>query len=158
MFKGFIAWFIGEHHLEFNVSIKNNEAFLLNLENVKITINYLLPMNIERHLNELSTLNKILEILNQQVVFSTALQLALEELVKLLDLSTGWVFLEDSQKDMFWLAASTGLPPALAKNDHYCLREGGCTCQGRFGRGELDKGVNIVDCSRLEVPKVTKAV
>jgi two-component system, NarL family, sensor kinase len=110
-------------------------------------------MDVKRHLKELSTLNHILEILNQESEFSKALQLALEELVKLLDLSTGWVFL---QKEDFELAAFTGLPPALSKNKSLCLREGGCTCQGRFERGELDTGVNIVDCSRLEKTKGNK--
>lgn len=111
-------------------------------------------MNIERRLNELSTLNKILEILNQKADFAEALQRALEELVKLLKLSSGWVFLShaegDAKQGALPLAAFVGLPPALQKQDCKALREGSCNCQWHFRRGQLDKGVNIVNCSRLE--------
>jgi two-component system, NarL family, sensor kinase len=117
-------------------------------------------MNLERRLNELSTLNRILEILNHKADFAEALQKALEELVKLLNLSTGWVFLTDIEGDAkqggLSLAASVGLPPALTAKDKKCLREGSCNCQWFFRRGELDKGVNIVDCSRLGLAKGNK--
>ncbi len=111
-------------------------------------------MNFEQRLNELSTLNKILEILNQKADFSEALQKALEELIKLLNLSSGWVFLShadgDAKQDTLSLEAFVGLPPALQKRDCKALREGTCNCQWYFRRGQLDKGVNIVHCSRLE--------
>jgi two-component system, NarL family, sensor kinase len=117
-------------------------------------------MNVERRLEELSTLNRILEILNQKADFNEALQKALEELVKLLNLTTGWVFLTDIEADAkqskFSLAASVGLPPALVAKDKKCLREGSCNCHWYFRHGELDKGVNIVDCSRLEAAKGNK--
>jgi two-component system, NarL family, sensor kinase len=117
-------------------------------------------MNLERRLEELSTLNKILEILNQKADFNEALQKALEELVKLLGLTTGWVFLTDietnTKQGALSLAASVGLPPALSAKDKKCLREGSCNCQWYFRHGELDKGVNIVDCSRLGAAKGNK--
>ncbi len=43
-----------------------------------------------------------------------------------------------------------GLPEALLKNDKAVLCEGGCECQSLFKKGQLDTGVNIVYCSRLE--------
>jgi two-component system, NarL family, sensor kinase len=119
-------------------------------------------MNVERRLEELSTLNRILEILNQKADFNEALQRALEELVKLLNLTTGWVFLtqiegdakqDDVKQGVLSLAACVGLPPALVAKDKKCLREGSCNCQWYFRAGELDKGVNIVDCSRLGAAK-----
>lgn len=117
-------------------------------------------MNVKRRLEELSTLNRILEILNQKADFNEALQRALEELVKLLNLTTGWVFLTDIEGDAkqgaLLLAASVGLPPALVAKDKKCLREGSCNCHWYFRHGELDKGVNIVNCSRLEVAKGNK--
>jgi two-component system, NarL family, sensor kinase len=117
-------------------------------------------MNVERRLGELSTLNRILEILNQKADFNEALQKALEELVKLLNLTTGWVFLTDIEGDAkqgeLSLAASVGLPIALSAKDKKCLREGSCNCQWYFRHGELDKGVNIVDCSRLGAAKGNK--
>jgi two-component system, NarL family, sensor kinase len=117
-------------------------------------------MNVKRRLEELSTLNRILEILNQKADFNEALQRALEELVKLLNLTTGWVFLThvdtDAKQGALSLAASVGLPPALEAKDRKCLREGGCNCHWYFRHNELDKGVNIVDCSRLEAAKGDK--
>ncbi len=47
----------------------------------------------EQHLKQLSTLNAIGDILNRQADFELALQEALERLVKLENLATGWVFL-----------------------------------------------------------------
>jgi two-component system, NarL family, sensor kinase len=122
-------------------------------------------MNVKRRLEELSTLNRILEILNGKADFNEALQRALEELVKLLNLTTGWVFLTDMESNAklsqpkqstLSLAASVGLPSALAAKDKKCLREGSCNCHWYFRHNELDKGVNIVDCSRLEIAKGNK--
>jgi two-component system, NarL family, sensor kinase len=112
-------------------------------------------MNVKRRLSELSTLNRILEILNEQASFQEALGEALGELVQLLNLKAGWVFLAGSDQDakhaVLFLAASVGLPPALAAKDRKCLREGSCNCHWYFRHNQLDKGVNIVDCSRLEI-------
>lgn len=110
---------------------------------------------LERRLNELATLNAIGEILNREADFKVAIGQALERLVELLGLSTGWVFLTrvaqgDSHHGGFSVAAATGLPPALAWDCQAPLHEGGCDCQWLFRRGRLDTGVNIVHCSRLE--------
>lgn len=112
-------------------------------------------MELEQRLQELSTLNAIGEILNEEADFSRAIERALERLVDLLGLSTGWVFLTrvaqgDSHQGGFRVAAWTGLPPALAVNEAEPLCSGNCDCQWLFRHGRLDKGVNIVHCSRLE--------
>lgn len=116
---------------------------------------------LKRRLSELSTLNQILEVLNREAEFDRALQIALEKLVKLLSLSTGWVFLSqvepgDARQGGLPLAAFTGLPPALATRGCKPLREGGCDCHWLFRHGELDRGVNIVECSRLEIASGNK--
>jgi two-component system NarL family sensor kinase len=104
--------------------------------------------------DRLSTLNSIGEILNREAEFERALPRALEKLVRLVGLSTGWVFLSntsqgDSHQGSFSLAASTGLPPALARNRGAPLCSGSCECQGLLRKGKLDRGVNMVTCSRL---------
>ncbi|MCA9839180.1 MAG: GAF domain-containing sensor histidine kinase [Trueperaceae bacterium] len=108
----------------------------------------------QKRLKELVTLNEIGNILNQSASFSEAIKPALNRLVSLAGLSTGWVFLSnvdagDSHKGSFRLEAYTGLPPAL--EDHHCkaLCQGSCECQGLLAKGKLDQGVNIVTCSRL---------
>jgi two-component system NarL family sensor kinase len=118
------------------------------------------PRRLEQ-LEELSTLNRILDVLNREADFDRALQGALEELVRLLGLSTGWVFLShvepgDARQGGLLLSAHIGLPPALLARERHCLREGGCDCQWLFRHGELDRGVNIVECSRLEAAQGDK--
>ena len=112
-------------------------------------------VNLAARVQELSTLNALGNILNREPDFDKALGPALAKLIDLLDLSTGWVFLTnvdegDSHQGSFRLAAFTGLPPALERNEQELLCEGSCECQGMFSRGELDQGVNMVTCSRLK--------
>lgn len=116
---------------------------------------------LEQRLQELSTLNAIGEILNEEVDFAKALERALGHLVALLDLRSGWVFLTrvaqgDSHEGGFHTAAMTGLPPALAQNDAEPICKGSCDCQWLFRQGKLDTGVNIVHCSRLEAATADK--
>ena len=117
---------------------------------------------LEQHIKELSTLNAIGDILNQEIDFEKAIGRALEKLVKLTGLTTGWVFLTrltegDSHQAGFYLVAKTGLPPALNCNKTKPLIEGSCDCQWLFKNRRLDKGVNIVHCSRLESARGDKA-
>ncbi len=118
--------------------------------------------SLERRLEELSTLNAIGDILNREVDFGEALHIALEELVELLALSAGWVFVTqvvkgDLHQGDFAVAATTGLPPALGEQDNRPLCTGGCDCQWLLRQGRLDTGVNIVRCSRLEAASGDKA-
>ncbi len=110
---------------------------------------------LERRVAELSTLNAIGDILNREADFGEALGLGLTKLVELLDLTAGWVFVTqvvqgDSHQGTFGVAATTGLPPALSEDENRPLCRGGCDCQWLFRQGQLDAGVNIVHCSRLE--------
>ncbi len=107
-----------------------------------------------KRLEELVTLNKIGNILNQSASFSEAIKPALDSLVSLAELSTGWVFLSnvdsgDSHRGSFRLEAVTGLPPALSAENCLALCDGGCECQSLLSKGKLDHGVNMVTCSRL---------
>lgn len=120
------------------------------------------PERLERRLEELSTLNAIGDILNREADYSEALKLALSKLVELLALTSGWVFLTqvvqgDSHQGTFAVAAWAGLPPALSEKDNEPLCKGGCDCQWLLRQGELDTGVNIVHCSRLEKARGDKA-
>ena len=112
-------------------------------------------LKLERRLEELSTLNAIGDILNREPDFPVALKGALGKLVELLSLRSGWVFLTqvvqgDRHQGTFTVAGTTGLPPALGENDNRPLCQGSCDCQWLFRQGQLDTGVNIVRCSRLE--------
>jgi two-component system, NarL family, sensor kinase len=110
---------------------------------------------LHERLEQLATLNAIGEILNQEAAFLVAAERALARLVELLGLQAGWLFVTrvahgTTKEGSLALSACHGLPPALAVDDAGPLREPGCECQWRFRTGELDAGVNIVRCSRLE--------
>ncbi|MGA9531675.1 MAG: SpoIIE family protein phosphatase [Anaerolineales bacterium] len=105
-------------------------------------------------LTDLQTLNRIVERLNKSVDVQSALEGALGELVDLMGLQAGWLFLRDPSSRRrrygqgFRLAAHHNLPPAMAlAADEPWL--GGCDCQAMCLRGELDQAYNEVRCSRL---------
>lgn len=104
--------------------------------------------------NDLVTLNRIVQTLNREADVYSALNSALAQLVDLMGLQTGWVFLRtpDSQDAFagpgYELAAHRHLPPALALDDNPAWR-GGCSCQATCQRGELTAAYNEVQCSRL---------
>ncbi len=105
-------------------------------------------------LDNLPTLNRIVETLNRAVDVRGVLDTALAQLVKLMGLETGWIFLKDpAASERQWgegylLAAYHNLPPALAL-DNLDAWLGGCECQGLCDAGGLTEACNQVHCSRL---------
>lgn len=109
----------------------------------------------ERLLRELYTLNAIAQTLNQAVDLDRALSSSLGQLVRVMGLSTGWIFLLDHAGE-FHAAADSGLPPALAKRGKRPIRFGGCDCQDLYLEGRFDEPVKNVECSRLAKEKGEK--
>ncbi len=89
-----------------------------------------------------NTLKKIAETLNRSVDMQSALQTALERLIEIMGLETGWVFLKDETAQEKWqgqgyrLVAYHNLPPALAP-DQELAWQGGCQCQALCRKGYL---------------------
>jgi serine phosphatase RsbU (regulator of sigma subunit) len=109
----------------------------------------------EIDLNEkLSILTHIAETLNRAVDVRGVLNHTLAELVQLMNLETGWIFLKDpAAQDRRWgsgyvLAAHHNLPPALDL-DRSGAWEGGCQCQDLCDSACLHEAYNEVRCSRL---------
>lgn len=102
----------------------------------------------------LTTLNQIIERLNQAIDVRQALDFALTRLIELMGLETGWIFLKDPAAQTRWagkgyvLAAQHNLPPALGVNRARAWK-GGCECQTLCNRGQLTAAYNEVHCSRL---------
>lgn len=102
----------------------------------------------------LQTLNEIATTLNRADDVRSALQAALERLIALMGLQTGWVFLRDSATvDKWWgkgyaLVAYDALPPALDLDSRDAWL-GNCACQGMSNRGEFTAAYNEVTCTRL---------
>lgn len=109
----------------------------------------------EREIARLRALNHIAEHLNESADVQTALDVTLEELIKLMNLRTAWVSLmteeSSSSPHGFAPAAAHGLPPGLAQNDGYYLRcPPACHCQRLLRNGQLKRAVNVVECTRLQ--------
>ena len=98
---------------------------------------------------ELSVLNAIAEGLNREVDLARALNTALVQVIQLIDLQTGWVWLLDEGSGQSYLAAYRNLPPGLVDNPD--LMEGDCYCLETYRRGDLGgaANINVVTCSRL---------
>lgn len=112
-------------------------------------------MNSEANLIEdLKKLNQISQTLNRAVDVHSALNSALADLIDLMGLETGWIFLSDpSAVERQWgkgyvLAAHHNLPPGMSI-DLSAPWHGGCDCQGLCTRGKLTEAINEVRCSRL---------
>jgi sigma-B regulation protein RsbU (phosphoserine phosphatase) len=105
-------------------------------------------------LEDLNTLNRIADTLNRAVDVQAVLDTTLAQLVDLMGLSSGWIFLRDpvvgerAGDGGFVLAAHYRLPPALDP-DQAEAWAGGCECQERCSGGSLTHGYNEIRCSRL---------
>jgi serine phosphatase RsbU (regulator of sigma subunit) len=100
-------------------------------------------------IEDLTTLNQIVETLNRAVDVRGALNSALARLVQLMGLETGWIFVpEGGAGEAYVLAAHHNLPPGLAV-DRADAWAPGCKCQRLAAQGQLSAGYNEVRCSRL---------
>lgn len=115
----------------------------------------------EREIARLSALNQLSEQLNRSTDMRMTLSTALKTLLSLMNLQTAWAFLLPSASgpsifvsvsapDTFALAAATGLPPGLEKRDRFWLRDPQlCHCQEIMLKGQMQRAVNVVECTRL---------
>ena len=105
-------------------------------------------------MDNLSTLNRIVESLNQAVDVRTVLEQALADLVELMGLQTAWISLDDTADPghpgagEWLLAAHHNLPPALEPGSG--AWQGSCSCREQCSRGRLTEAYNEVHCSRLD--------
>lgn len=104
---------------------------------------------LRRRSYELGILNEIARTLNASVDLPALLTRALEKVVELLGLHTGWVLLFDEDTGEPQLAASQNLPPGFQQEPERLT--GWCYCLESFHAGHLDGAANIsvVTCSRL---------
>jgi len=96
---------------------------------------------------ELITVRTVAETLNRSLDTRGALGQALSQLVQMMHLHSGWIFLRDGGQ--FRLAAAESLPVELAANSLAAM-QGDCRCLQMLREGQLTQAVNIVHCLRLE--------
>lgn len=99
---------------------------------------------------KLAILNSIAQTLNRSTEPTDAMQTALAQVIDLLELQTGWLWLLRESDDAPYLAAAQHLPPALSNLPE--TMEGSCHCLNTFREGDLSgaANVNVVECSRLQ--------
>jgi serine phosphatase RsbU (regulator of sigma subunit) len=158
----FYAW------LKTNDLIQESPFEIYNLKRPFLAVKELLPRHEafsgrpdEREIARLRALNRLAESHNQALDVRSMLNGFLETMLAAMSLNTAWISLKvDSglfdppdppPEHGFVLAAAHNLPPGLEKNDRFYLRRPPeCHCQQLLGTGQLRRGVNMVECSRLQ--------
>lgn len=105
---------------------------------------------LKRRNEELTILNSIAQNLNREVELNKALDATLHQLVDLLKLRTGWIWLFDKNNKSAYIAASYHLPPVFIEKPE--LLEGWCYCIEKYLTGKLEIASNIseITCTRLK--------
>ena len=115
----------------------------------------------EREIARLRALNRLAESTNLAPDVRSMLDSTLETMLGVMTLHTAWISLKfdngildqpghPTPEHKFFLAAARNLPPSLEKaNRYYLTRPPECHCQQLLRQGQLKRGVNIVECSRL---------
>lgn len=96
---------------------------------------------------ELGTMRAVAETLNRSMDTRGALGQALAQIVQLMGVNGGWIFLREG--GAFHVAAAERLPADLAADNMAAMR-GDCRCLQMLREGQLVQAVNIVHCQRLE--------
>ncbi|MFX3630015.1 MAG: GAF domain-containing sensor histidine kinase [Ectobacillus sp.] len=103
----------------------------------------------QKRMRRLQALKEIAERLNEATHLEIMLKNALQQLLQVMNLETGWVFFIDKE-GKHELAANISLPPGLARKEKKPMCEGACWCIDRFVDGRLQKATNIIECKRIE--------
>ncbi|RXJ00683.1 GAF domain-containing protein [Anaerobacillus alkaliphilus] len=106
-----------------------------------------MPTN--EQIKQLQTLKTIAEKLNEANDMKTMLEEVMSELLPLISMDTGWIFLVDKD-GQYELATDKNLPPALARDTKRPMCEGVCWCLNKYLDGRLEGAVNMIECQRIE--------
>jgi serine phosphatase RsbU (regulator of sigma subunit) len=115
----------------------------------------------EREIARLRALNRLAESTNRASDVQSMLDSSLTTMLDEMNLHTAWISLKydggfihqkvERPEHGFVLAAAQNLPPSLEQGDRlYLRRPPACNCQKLLDSGNLKRGVNIVECSRLQ--------
>jgi serine phosphatase RsbU (regulator of sigma subunit) len=116
----------------------------------------------ESEIARLRALNQLAESTNRASDVQSMLNGALETLLGVMSLNTGWISLKydsgfvdqaavPAPEHGFALGAACNLPPSLEQSDRHYLRQPPmCNCQKLLSAGRMKRGVNMVECSRLK--------
>ncbi len=98
----------------------------------------------------LTAINRIILAADRETEIHDVLYAVLENVLEVMRLKTGWVYLRDPERDQFHLASWFNVPSELQTA---LLRQSGdslCHCQQEFMTGHLNTWTNLLTCRRLE--------
>lgn len=98
----------------------------------------------------LAATNRIMMAAEQEHEIHDVLYAILQNIVQVMDLDTGWVYLRDPERDVYHLASWYGVPPVLEDSLLYEGCTAGCSCQEALVDGNLPTHAHIRNCNRLK--------
>lgn len=108
---------------------------------------------------DLARKNRSLDAINQvalagdrQEDIHDVLYLILQNIVKIMHLKTGWIFLRDPEKNVFHLASWCGIEESAAPHVLNMLTNSPCTCQQEIIEDNPVPSVKFNECERLQTP------
>ncbi|MAT99629.1 MAG: hypothetical protein CL608_21005 [Anaerolineaceae bacterium] len=97
----------------------------------------------------LAATNRIMMAAEREHEVHDVLYAILQNIVQVMNLETGWVYLRDPERDLYHLASWYGVPPTLENSLLYEGRTAGCSCQEALVDGSLPTNAHIRHCNRL---------
>lgn len=106
--------------------------------------------DLERKNRNLNVINQVALAGNRQEDIHDILFEILQNLLMVMHLKIGWVYLRDPEKNAFHLASWCGIEEKEVPQFLNMLGTGPCWCQKAFFEDELNPLIAIQECSRLE--------
>ena len=101
-----------------------------------------------RKVRESAVVTAVADALNSSATVQAALDRTLAVIADLLGLTTGWVWLVESESGHMYSAAVRDLPPYL--QEPVRMTGGWCMCINEFREGSLEpRNIDVMECTRL---------
>ncbi len=97
----------------------------------------------------LSATNRIMMAAERENEVHDVLYAILQNIVQVMHLETGWVYLRDPERNVYHLASWYGVPLSLESSLLYEGRAAGCHCQEALVDGSLPAHAHVRHCNRL---------
>lgn len=106
--------------------------------------------DLERKNRSLDAINQVAVAGNQQNEVHDILYGILQNILGILHLNKGWIYLRDPEKNVFHLASWHGIDENETQLFLDILKDSSCTCQQALIQENSSMLVNVRECSRLE--------
>jgi signal transduction histidine kinase len=109
--------------------------------------------DLERKNRSLDAINQVAVAGNQQAEIHDILYGILQNILNIMRLNTGWIYLRDPEKNVFHLASWHGIEESEAQQFLDVLNNGTCICQQALLENNANSLVETHECARLETLK-----